>query len=162
MAGYNDIVNIAGLKSAQIDEPDFPIQVTSPKTPKPTTKAITKPKLTTTTTTKRGRKTKIDKLIDFVIGKKEDVKSRLFTSIRARKNLLRLVRFVYADLNICQIIELLLLQCLEQNKTLLPDNYLELVYPEEQNLPTSINSLSNNTSDSNSSGSDSFSTSNQK
>jgi len=155
MAGYNDIVNIAGLKSAQIDEPDFPIQVTDPKTPKPTTKSITKPKLTTTT--KRGRKTKIDKLIDFVTGKKEDVKSRLFTSIRARKNLLRLVRFVYADLNICQIIELLLLQCLEQNKALLPDNYLELVYPEEQNLPTGNSSIS-----SSSSGSDSFSTSNQK
>jgi len=149
MAGYNDIVNIAGLKSAQIDEPDFPIEVTKPKTPKPTTKSITKPKLTTTI--KRGRKTKIDKLIDFVVGKKEDVRSRLFTSIRTRKNLLRLVRFVYTELNICQIIELLLLQCLEQNKELLPDNYLELVYPEKQNLPVSSSSLSNSSSDSNSS-----------
>jgi len=46
MAGYNDIVNIAGLKSAQIDEPDFPIHVTNPKA---TTKSITKPKLTTPT-----------------------------------------------------------------------------------------------------------------
>lgn len=156
MAGYNDIVNIAGLKSAQIDEPDFPLHVTNPK---PTTKSITKPKLTTTT--KRGRKTKIDKLIDFVTGKKEDVRSRLFTSIRSRKNLLRLVRFVYADLNICQIIELLLLQCLEQNKELLPDNYLELIYPDEQNLPTSSSSLSNSSSDSNSSGNNSATT-NQK
>jgi len=142
MPGYNDIVNIAGLKSAQIDEPDFPLQVTNPTTPKPRIKSITKPKVATTT--KRGRKTKIDKLIDFVIGKKEDVRSRLFTSIRTRKNLLRLVRFVYADLNICQIIELLLLQCLEQNKELLPDNYLQLVYPDEQNLPTDKSSSGNN------------------
>ena len=142
MPGYNDIVNIAGLKSAQIDEPDFPLQVTNPTTPKPRIKSITKPKVATTT--KRGRKTKIDKLIDFVIGKKEDVRSRLFTSIRTRKNLLRLVRFVYADLNICQIIELLILQCLEQNKELLPDNYLQLVYPDEQNLPTDKSSSGNN------------------
>ncbi|MFK7982888.1 MAG: hypothetical protein AB8G86_23105 [Saprospiraceae bacterium] len=155
MAGYNDIVNIAGLKSAQIDEPDFPIHVTNPKTPKPTkAKPITKSKLATTT--KRGRKTKVDKLIDFVTGKKEDVRSRLFTSIRARKNLLRLVRLIYAQLNICQIIELLLLQCLEQNKELLPDNYLELIYPDEPNLPSS-----NSSSDNSSSKSDSFSTSNQ-
>ena len=142
MPGYNDIVNIAGLKSAQIDEPDFPLQVTNPTTPKPRIKSITKPKVATTT--KRGRKTKIDKLIDFVIGKKEDVRSRLFTSIRTRKNLLRLVRFVYADLNICQIIELLILQCLEQNKELLHDNYLQLVYPDEQNLPTDKSSSGNN------------------
>jgi len=67
MAGYNDIVNIAGLKSAQIDEPDFPLQVTNPKPPKPTTKSIAKPKIAATT--KRGRKTKIDKLIDFVVVK---------------------------------------------------------------------------------------------
>jgi len=26
MPGYDDIVNIAGLKSAQIDKPDFPVQ----------------------------------------------------------------------------------------------------------------------------------------
>lgn len=159
MAGYNDIVNIAGLKSAQIDEPDFPIHVTNPKVSKSTkakttTKPITKSKLITPT--KRGRKTKVDKLIDFVTGKKEDVKSRLFTSIRARKNLLRLVRLIYAQLNICQIIELLLLQCLEQNKELLPDNYLELIYPDEPNLPSSNSSFSDS-----SSGSDSLSTSNQ-
>ena len=147
MAGYNDIVNIAGLKSAQIDEPDFPVHVTNPKPPKPITKSITKSKIAATT--KRGRKTKIGKLIDFVVGKKEDVRSRLFTSIRARKNLLRLVRFVYTELNICQIIELLLLQCLEQNKELLPDNYLELVYPDAQNLPTGINASDSNGSTTN-------------
>ena len=162
MAGYSDIVNIAGLKTAQIDEPDFPIQVTNPKLTKakPTTKPITKSKVTATT--KRGRKTKVGKLVDFVTGKKEDVKSRLFTSIRARKNLLRLVRLIYAQLNICQIIELLLLQCLEQNKELLPDNYLELVYPEEQNLPYSNNSSGNSSLSNNSSGPDSFSNTNQK
>jgi len=59
MPGYDDIVNIAGLKSAQIDKPDFPLQTQKVITPKPSTKAAIKPKVVTTT--KRGRKTKVDK-----------------------------------------------------------------------------------------------------
>ena len=134
MPGYDDIVSIAGLKSAQIDKPDFPIQTKEVVTPKPTVKAITKPKLITST--KRGRKTKVDKLIDFIISKKDVVKSQFFTTVRARKKLIHFLRLVYINLNICQIVELLILQCLEQNKELLPDNYLELIYPDEKDLPS--------------------------
>ena len=137
MPGYDDIVSIAGLKSAQIDKPDFPIQTKEVITPKPTVKAITKPKLITST--KRGRKTKVDKLIDFIISKKDVVKSQFFTTVRARKKLIHFLRLVYINLNICQIIELLILQCLEQNKELLPNNYLELIYPDEKDLPTRNN-----------------------
>ena len=137
MPGYDDIVSIAGLKSAQIDKPDFPIQTKEVVTPKPTTKAITKPKLVTST--KRGRKTKVDKLVDFIISKKDVVKSQFFTTVRARKKLIHFLRLVYINLNICQIVELLILQCLEQNKELLPDNYLELIYPDENQLPSSTN-----------------------
>ena len=128
MPGYDDIVNIAGLKSAQIDKPDFPIQTKKETTPK---QSIIEPK---PATAKRGRKTKVDKLIDFIIGKKDVVKSQFFTTVRARKKLIHFVRLVYADLNVCQIIELLILQCLAQNKELLPDNYLEQVYPDEKKL----------------------------
>ena len=138
MAGYNDIVNIAGLKSAQIDKPDFPIQTKEVVAPK----AITKPKLVTTT--KRGRKTKLDKLMDFIISKKDVVKSQFFTTVRARKKLIHFLRLVYINLNICQIIELLILQCLEQNKEVLPDNYLELIYPDEKDLPSSTNNMTTN------------------
>ena len=136
MPGYDDIVSIAGLKTAQIDKPDFPIQTKEVVTPKPTTK----PKLITST--KRGRKTKVDKLVDFIISKKDVVKSQFFTTVRARKKLIHFLRLVYINLNICQIIELLILQCLEQNKELLPDNYLELIYPDEKDLPTKNNSSS--------------------
>ena len=134
MPGYSDIVNIAGLKSAQIDKPDFPIQTKEVVTPKSVTKSITKPKLM-----KRGRKTKEGKLIDFIVSKKDIVKSQFFTTVRARKKLIHFLRLVYINLNICQIIELLILQCLEQNKELLPNNYLELVYPDENQLPSSTN-----------------------
>jgi len=134
MPGYSDIVNIAGLKSAQIDKPDFPIQTKEVVTPKSVTKSITKPKLM-----KRGRKTKEGKLIDFIVSKKDVVKSQFFTTVRARKKLIHFLRLVYINLNICQIIELLILQCLEQNKELLPDNYLELIYPDENQLPSSTN-----------------------
>lgn len=136
MPGYDDIVNIAGLKSAQIDKPDFPVQSKEVVTPKPITKSITQPKLVAT---KRGRKTKVDKLIDFIVSKKDVVKSQFFTTVRARKKLIHFLRLVYINLNICQIIELLILQCLEQNKELLPDNYLELIYPDENQLPSSTN-----------------------
>ena len=136
MPGYDDIVNIAGLKSAQIDKPDFPVQPKEVVTPKPITKSIAQPKLVTT---KRGRKTKVDKLIDFIVSKKDVVKSQFFTTVRARKKLIHFLRLVYINLNICQIIELLILQCLEQNKELLPDNYLELIYPDENQLPSSTN-----------------------
>ena len=140
MPGYDDIVNIAGLKSAQIDKPDFPVQTKEVVTPKPITKPVTKsvdqPKMVAT---KRGRKTKIDKLIDFIVSKKDVVKSQFFTTVRARKKLIHFLRLVYINLNICQIIELLILQCLEQNKELLPNNYLELVYPDENQLPSSTN-----------------------
>ena len=88
------------------------------------------------TSTKRGRKTKVDKLIDFIISKKDVVKSQFFTTVRARKKLIHFLRLVYINLNICQIVELLILQCLEQNKELLPDNYLELIYPDEKDLPS--------------------------
>jgi len=134
MPGYSDIVNIAGLKSAQIDKPDFPIQTKEVVTPKSVTKSITKPKLM-----KRGRKTKEGKLIDFIVSKKDIVKSQFFTTVRARKKLIHFLRLVYINLNICQIVELLILQCLEQNKELLPDNYLELIYPDENQLPSSTN-----------------------
>ena len=134
MPGYSDIVNIAGLKSAQIDKPDFPIQTKEVVTPKSVTKSITKPKLM-----KRGRKTKEGKLIDFIVSKKDIVKSKFFTTVRARKKLIHFLRLVYINLNICQIVELLILQCLEQNKELLPDNYLELIYPDENQLPSSTN-----------------------
>jgi len=136
MPGYNDIVNIAGLKSAQIDKPDFPIQTEKVITPKPTTK----PKLITPL--KRGRKTKVEKLIDFIIGKKIIAEKQFSTTVRARKKLLHFLRLIYPSLNICQIVELLILQCLEQNKALLPDNYLEQVYPNDKEL----SSLNNNTS----------------
>jgi len=140
MPGYDDIVNIAGLKSAQIDKPDFPVQPKEVVTPKPITKPVTKsiaqPKLVAT---KRGRKTKLDKLIDFIVSKKDVVKSQFFTTVRARKKLIHFLRLVYINLNICQIVELLILQCLEQNKELLPDNYLELIYPDENQLPSSTN-----------------------
>ena len=136
MPGYSDIVNIAGLKSAQIDKPDFPIQTKKITTPQ----SSTKPK--PSTTLKRGRKTKVDKLIDFIIGKKDVVKSQFFTTVRARKKLIHFVRLIYADLNVCQIIELLILQCLEQNKELLPDNYLEQVYPDDK-TSSFINNTSN-------------------
>ncbi len=137
MPGYDDIVSIAGLKSAQIDKPDFPIQTKKIITPKPVTEFTSKPKLVPTT--KRGRKTKVDKLIDFIISKKDVVKSQIFTTVRARKKLLHFVRLVYAGLNICQIVELLILQCLAQNKELLPDNYLEQIYPDEKKLPSGNN-----------------------
>lgn len=140
MPGYDDIVSIAGLKTAQIDKPDFPIQTKEIVTPKSKTKDITKPNLITST--KRGRKTKVDKLVDFIISKKDVVKSQFFTTVRARKKLIHFLRLVYSGLNICQIIELLILQCLEQNKELLPDNYLELIYPDEKDLPTKNNSSS--------------------
>ena len=132
MAGYDDIVNIAGLKTAQIDKPDFPIQTTEVVTPKPTPKSITKPTLVTTT--KRGRKTKVDKWIDFIIGKKNITERRFSTTVRVRKKILHFLRLVYPNLNICQIVELLILQCLEQNKHLLPDNYLEQIYPDDKNV----------------------------
>ena len=140
MPGYDDIVNIAGLKSAQIDKPDFPVQTKEVVTPKPITKPVTKsvdqPKMVAT---KRGRKTKTDKLIDFIVSKKDVVKSQFFTTVRARKKLIHFLRLVYINLNICQIVELLILQCLEQNKEVLPDNYLELIYPDENQLPSSTN-----------------------
>ena len=144
MPGYDDIVNIAGLKSAQIDKPDFPLQTEKVITKKSTTKSITKPitKSKLVTTSKRGRKTKIDKLIDFIIGKKIIAQKQFSTTVRVRKKLLHFLRLIYPSLNICQIIELLILQCLEQNKELLPDNYLEQIYPNDKE---EISSLNNNT-----------------
>lgn len=140
MPGYDDIVNIAGLKSAQIDKPDFPVQPKEVVTPKPITKPVTKSiAQSKLVATKRGRKTKVEKLIDFIVSKKDVVKSQFFTTVRARKKLIHFLRLVYINLNICQIIELLILQCLEQNKELLPDNYLELIYPDENQLPSSTN-----------------------
>ena len=137
MPGYDDIVNIAGLKSAQIDKPDFPIQPKEVVTPKPIAKAASKTKIVPTA--KRGRKTKLDKLIDFIIGKKIIAEKQFSTTVRVRKKLLHFIRLIYPSLNICQVIELLVLQCLEQNKSLLPDNYLELIYPDEKDLPTRNN-----------------------
>ena len=144
MPGYDDIVNIAGLKSAQIDKPDFPLQTEKVITKKSTTKSITKPitKSKLVTTSKRGRKTKIDKLIDFIIGKKIIAQKQFSTTVRVRKKLLHFLRLIYPSLNICQIIELLILQCLAQNKELLPDNYLEQIYPNDKE---EISSLNNNT-----------------
>jgi len=144
MPGYDDIVNIAGLKSAQIDKPDFPLQTEKVITKKSTAKSITKPitKSKLVTTSKRGRKTKIDKLIDFIIGKKIIAQKQFSTTVRVRKKLLHFLRLIYPSLNICQIIELLILQCLEQNKELLPDNYLEQIYPNDKE---EIASLNNNT-----------------
>lgn len=139
MPGYDDIVNIAGLKSAQIDKPDFPLQTQKVITPKPSTKAATKPKVVTTT--KRGRKTKVDKLINFIISKKIIAQRQFSTTVRVRKKLLHFLRLIYPSLNICQIIELLILQCLAQNKELLPDNYLEQIYPNDKE---EISSLNNN------------------
>ena len=142
MPGYSDIVNIAGLKSAQIDKPDFPIQTEKITTPKPTTKSITKPKLVTTA--KRGRKTKIDRLIEFITSKKIIAEKQFSTTVRVRKKLLHFLRLIYPSLNICQIIELLILQCLAQNKALLPDNYLEQVYPNDEDLSALTNNLTTN------------------
>jgi len=133
MPGYDDIVNIAGLKSAQIDKPDFPIQTKEVVTPEPSTKPIKKPKLVTTS--KRGRKTKVDKLIDFIIDKKIIAERQFSTTVRVRKKLLHFLRLIYPSLTICQIVELLILQCLEQNKELLPNNYLEQIYPDDKDLP---------------------------
>ena len=112
MPGYDDIVNIAGLKSAQIDKPDFPLQTQKVITKKSTTKSMTKPitKSKLVTTSKRGRKTKIDKLIDFIIGKKIIAQKQFSTTVRVRKKLLHFLRLIYPSLNICQIIELLILQ----------------------------------------------------
>lgn len=140
MPGYNDIISIAGLESAQIDKPDFPVQPKEIDTPKPITKVTSKGKASII---KRGRKTKVGKLIDFIVNKKDVVKSQVFTTVRARKKLLHFARLVYADLNICQIVELLILQCLEQNKELLPDNYLEQVYPDDKGL-SSLTKTTNN------------------
>ena len=137
MPGYDDIISIAGLKSAQIDKPDFPIQTEMVITPKPTPKSITKPKAVTTT--KRGRKTKVDRLIDFIVGKKIIIERQFSTTVRVRKKLLHFLRLIYPSLNICQIVELLILQCLEQNKELLPDNYLEQIYPDDKDLPSLTN-----------------------
>jgi len=44
----------------------------------------------------------------------------------------------------CQIIELLILQCLEQNKHLLPDNYLEQIYPDDKDFLVDNNSSTTN------------------
>jgi len=137
MPGYDDIISIAGLKSAQIDKPDFPIQEKEVATPKPIEKSITKSKAVTTT--KRGRKTKVDKLIDFIVGKKIIIERQFSTTVRVRKKLLHFLRLIYPSLNICQIVELLILQCLEQNKELLPDNYLEQIYPDDKDLPSLTN-----------------------
>lgn len=131
MPGYSDIVNIAGLKTAQIDKPDFPIQPNEVSKPKSNTKVTTNSK---PSVPKRGRKTKVDKLIDFIIQKKNNLTTQFSTTVRVQKKLLAFLRLVYAHLNICQIIELLILQCLEQNKHLLPDNYLEQIYPDDKNL----------------------------
>ena len=140
MPGYDDIVNIAGLKSAQIDKPDFPLQTEKVITKKSTTKSITKPitKSKLVTTSKRGRKTKIDKLIDFIIGKKIIAQKQFSTTVRVRKKLLHFLRLIYPSLNICQIIEVLILQCLAQNKELLPDNYLEQIYPHDKEAISSL------------------------
>jgi len=140
MPGYNDIVNIAGLKSAQIDKPDFPLQTQKVITQKSTTKSITKPvtKSKLVSTSKRGRKTKIDKLIDFIVGKKIIAERQFSTTVRVRKKLLHFLRLIYPSLNICQIVELLILQCLEQNKELLPDNYLEQIYPNDKEEISSL------------------------
>ena len=142
MPGYDDIVNIAGLKSAQIDKPDFPIQTEKMTTPKSTTKSIIKPKLVTPS--KRGRKTKVDRLIEFIIGKKIIAERQFSTTVRVRKKLLHFLRLIYPSLNICQIIELLILQCLAQNKALLPDNYLEQVYPNDEDLSSLTNNPTTN------------------
>ena len=141
MPGYDDIVNIAGLKSAQIDKRDFPVQPKETSKPKSITQVTTPSK---SSVTKRGRKTKLDKLMDFIVSKKDVVKSQFFTTVRARKKLIHFLRLVYINLNICQIIELLILQCLEQNKEVLPDNYLELIYPDEKDLPSSTNNMTTN------------------
>jgi len=141
MPGYDDIVNIAGLKSAQIDKPDFPVQPKEIGKPKSITKVTTPSK---SSVTKRGRKTKVDKLIDFIIQKKNNITTQFSTTVRVQKKLLAFLRLVYANLNMCQIIELLILQCLEQNKHLLPDNYLEQIYPDDKDFLVDNNSSTTN------------------
>jgi len=141
MPGYDDIVNIAGLKSAQIDKPDFPVQPKETSKPKSITQVTTPSK---SSVTKRGRKTKVDKLIDFIIQKKNNITTQFSTTVRVQKKLLAFLRLVYANLNMCQIIELLILQCLEQNKHLLPDNYLEQIYPDDKDFLVDNNSSTTN------------------
>jgi len=83
-------------------------------------------------------------LIDFIIQKKNNITTQFSTTVRVQKKLLAFLRLVYANLNMCQIIELLILQCLEQNKHLLPDNYLEQIYPDDKDFLVDNNSSTTN------------------
>lgn len=83
-------------------------------------------------TKKRTRKTKQDILLEMATAFHGEVMGKKYTSTRNRKVLLRFIKIIFPKMKNFQIIDFLLLQALEQNKHLLPSNYMDSILQEDE------------------------------
>ena len=103
-----------------------------PKSKEGTSQINQKPQTIDHKDKKRTRKTKQDILQEMATTFHGPVMGNKYTSTRNRKVLLRFIKIVYPKMKNFQIIDFLLLQALEQNKHLLPDNYMDSVLQEDE------------------------------